>query len=77
MVSRTTALALGSHIWRILLVYMRSLSVIDGVTLMYLNSENVAEMGTVCDMPLRQSFTRLFLKNTFSLAVSEFWKRPL
>ncbi len=44
---------------------------------MYLNSENVAVIGTECLMPLRQSLIRLFLKNTFCCAVSEFWNCPL
>ena len=55
---------------------MRSLSDTDGVTLIYLNRLNVAEIGTWWVMPLRQSFTRLFLKNWSCFAVSEFWKRP-
>ena len=44
---------------------------------MYLNTLNVAEIGTVCDIPFLQSLARFLWKKTFSLAVNEFWKRPV
>ena len=40
-----------------------------GEMLIYLNSWNVASMGTRCCIPLRQSFTRFDLKSRFSFVV--------
>ena len=49
---------------------------IDGVRLKYLKREKVAEIGTLCFMPLRQSLIRDLWKNSFCGAVSEFWNCP-
>ena len=55
---------------------MRSLRLTEGEMFMYLKSWKVAEMGTECFMPLRQSLMRLFLKNWSWRAVREFWNCP-
>ena len=69
--------AAGSHDRRILRVYMRSFIEMLGDTLMYWKRLNVAETGTEWRMPFAQSFTRLFLKNSFCLAVKLFWNEPV
>ena len=74
--SCTSREAWVSH-WRLILeVYMRSLICSEGETLRYLKSENVAETGSECCIPFRQSLMRFFCRKTSCCAVSEFWKRP-
>ena len=72
MVSRSSLCVVSFHDLWILLVYIRSVKFIAGVTLRYFNMVNEPLMGMLCCIPLRQSLIRFDFISLSSFVEMEF-----
>ena len=77
MVSCCSRWVVSFHVFSILLVYILSVKLMEGVTLRYFSIVNEPLIGMLCCIPLRQSFIRFDFSSLLSLVVMEFDMCPV